>query len=403
MKKPYLIIVTLLLVFLSSCSSDIESNLTIPDDFPMESTSMKLTLSEAKAIAVDSYQEFFKNDVARSQSSQNLSVDECYCVTSNFDADTLMYVINFADSMGFALISPDRCEEPLAVVEKGFYNPSQETGNSDFDFYMQQLKEICRERSSQNNIALSRAPISSGIGDVVSEVIAGPYCEVSWGQSGIYGTYCPNGIAGCNNTTLAQIFSIFEYPQVLDLTFNNSERLALNWSDIKQHQNGSSCELHSNEIHNNIAKIMRELGYRSGSIYEQDGTGTYPSNSAYLLQQLGFNVKLSEYSDDFVNQTIPLNKTGYLGVDIIVGYDPAQGGHMWMIDGYKDITKRYKNDLLNPGFDTGLDAEITYKTFHYNHFNWGWNGNYNGYFISGDYKGAFYDFNQNVTLYSVSL
>ena len=160
MKKTDLFIITLLLIFFSSCSNDIETALSIPEESSVESQSIKLTISEAKDIAINAYRDFFKNDVTRSQSSQEVSLDDCFCITSDSDADTLMYVINFADSQGFALISPDRSEEPWAIVEKGFYNPSQETGNPDFDFYIQQLKEICNESYYQKNISLSRGPIS---------------------------------------------------------------------------------------------------------------------------------------------------------------------------------------------------------------------------------------------------
>lgn len=405
MKPSVLFSITLQMIVFCSCSSGIESSLSISDCPSEASHPLKISFSEAKTVAINSYRDFFQNDMARSQSFQDLSLGDCFCVTSTSGADTLMYVINYADSMGFALISPIRSEEPIAIVEKGYYNPSNKADNAEFDYYIQQIKEICSEKTTQNRFALSRAPISSGIGDIVGEITSGPYCSVSWGQSGIYGACCPNGIAGCSNTALAQVLSVFEYPQVIDLTFDNSGQMELRWADIKKHIKGNDCDIHSNNIHDVIAKLMRELGYRSMSNYKDSSTGTYPSYSAYVLEQLGYNVKSSEYSDDFVVKSIPFESGDGLGVDIIVGYDNDNDhvGHMWLIDGYKIITKRYTSQLVNPGLGPGVDSNPTYKTFHYNHFNWGWDGDYNGYYISGDYQVGKYNLNNDVFLYSVSL
>ena len=148
---------------------------------------------------------------------------------------------------------------------------------------------------------------------------------------------------------------------------------------------------------------MRELGYRSGSTYKQNSTSTYNDNSAYQLIQLGFNVQKDEYSDKFILGSIPPNGLGEKGAVIISARDSVEGRHMWMIDGYRNIIKRYTHQLVNPGLGPGLESEPTYETFHYNHYNWGWDGNYNGYFISGNYRCGSLNLNKDQIFYSVSL
>lgn len=55
--------------------------------------------------------------------------------------DTLLYVFNFNDEQGFAVVSANRQTEGLiAAVEMGSYDPAIPTGNPGFDTYMQMAK-----------------------------------------------------------------------------------------------------------------------------------------------------------------------------------------------------------------------------------------------------------------------
>ena len=52
-----------------------------------------------------------------------------------------MYVFNFNDEQGFAVVSANRQTEGLiAAVEMGSYDPAIPTGNPGFDTYMQMAK-----------------------------------------------------------------------------------------------------------------------------------------------------------------------------------------------------------------------------------------------------------------------
>ena len=64
------------------------------------------------------------------------------------DNDTLLYVFNFDDNQGFAVVSASRHTEGLiAVVEEGSYDPAVPTGNPGFDTYMkrQELLQAFRQ------------------------------------------------------------------------------------------------------------------------------------------------------------------------------------------------------------------------------------------------------------------
>lgn len=62
-------------------------------------------------------------------------------IGNDSDNDTLLYVFNFNDEQGFAVVSANRQTEGLiAAVEMGSYDPAIPTGNPGFDTYMQMAK-----------------------------------------------------------------------------------------------------------------------------------------------------------------------------------------------------------------------------------------------------------------------
>ena len=58
--------------------------------------------------------------------------------SANNTSDTLMYVFNFEENQGFAIVSADKNIIPLlAVTESGNYDPDMQTGIEGFDYYME--------------------------------------------------------------------------------------------------------------------------------------------------------------------------------------------------------------------------------------------------------------------------
>lgn len=65
--------------------------------------------------------------------------------------DTLMYVFNFDDEQGFAIVSaPKNAEDLLAITEIGSFEPDIQTGIEGFDEFILKAKEYCQEK--QNTI-----------------------------------------------------------------------------------------------------------------------------------------------------------------------------------------------------------------------------------------------------------
>lgn len=138
--------------------------------------------------------------------------------------DTLLYIVNYADEQGFAVISANRqAEGLLAVVEQGTYGVDGKyyTDNPGFTAFMEQAETYARSVQSlppvidEGNVPMEQKIIN----DTTYNNTIEPLVSVRWGQTGIEGKYCPNGIAGCSNVAMAQIMSYFRYPLNMNITY----------------------------------------------------------------------------------------------------------------------------------------------------------------------------------------
>ena len=194
-------------------------------------------------------------------------------------------------------------------------------------------------------------------------------------NSPIEGKYCPNHVAGCAPVAAAQLMSYYQYPDTIELMYNTADMTfqPLDWEDICKHKiyysrvlETLSCEA-SNSAHNAIGILCRQLGYLMNSDYYSDNNNTSTGiNYIYpAMQALGYTRQTEWWSYNEGYFKNGLNRCHPLYI--------AGTGHAWLCDGYRqlDITKYYLLDNTPPIHWTEL----------YNHFNWGWNGRGNGYYL----------------------
>lgn len=145
MKKCYFLMVSVVAAFLlfAACEKSDEmpqnaaSSVVLPDGL-----TPRIGRAEALRIAQRGIDMLESSSPTRSSSGRILDpTDVKYLIElatrSGVSPDTLMYVFNFADSAGFAIVATAReSDQLLAVTEKGSYVPGEETGNPGFDFYM---------------------------------------------------------------------------------------------------------------------------------------------------------------------------------------------------------------------------------------------------------------------------
>ena len=330
--------------------------------------------------------------------------------TSTNQLDTLMYVFNYENDEGFVIISASKMTPPiLAFTDKGYYDPSEIQDNIGFEFVMYNTRKYVSD--SFRTPVRSHGPFTpiefEPIYTILSSV--GNFINVQWGQTGVEGKFCPNGISGCANTASAMLMSYYEYPQAIKLQHDSyvNPNYSLNWTKMKyhkrDHQYGNIFEPYissedSLQSHDMISHLCRQLGVLAGSTYYNTSTGTNTNGILSSLSSMGYNTSGStiNYTQNglvaILNTQHPVYMTGYF-----YDTDGYPQGHAWLVDGYRYYSI-YDPAIMVIGDDGSITYGDTYYRY-YNHINWGWDGRNNGFFIANSFStsGGWYD-----TGYSIS-
>ncbi len=295
--------------------------------------------------------------------------------------DTLMYVFNFENNEGFAVVAAPRYVEGLlAVTESGHYDLDTPSEIEGFEMFMDMAEKYVSGKNGEPFIQLIDSIVCIGHSYV------GPYVTVRWGQSLPEGEFCPNGIAGCANTALAQIMSYYQHPQSIDLTYPGADKTnqQLNWSAMKSHPTGHSrwnCSVTDSATHTSIGRLCRQLGEMTNSDYSNWTSTSTPSFIIpSAITNLGYQTSTwTSYSESYIRNNLNDGK-----IMFIKGYKINEnGGHGWVVDGYDAAT--YQRQTYAHPFGTvnpiwWLQSIGDPYTVYLYHFNWGWYGINNGYF-----------------------
>ena len=395
MKKNKLLLLVLAgICFFASCQKDVEPTaFDTPTRIEASLKTNRITLQEAIEIATDGIAMLESTDITRANLSRRVDTNLIKykinpATRAGEDADTLYYVVNYADNAGFAVVSTTRSNEnPLLVVtEAGNYTPGEETENEGFNMYMDLLNEsISRERTGID----PNPPEGPTTEHSVEEFNIGPFLNVKWGQGYPYNMYCPPYTAtetarypaGCVATAIAQIMSYHEYPTQYTPTYNTSiPTQYLNWTTIKSHVGGSAtCNCTS---HTQLAHLIAEVGEKVNMIYTPTSSSAYLQNTITGFQNMGYRMDTyaTSYSFDKVKSNLNSNRP-----ILMVGSNTNEEGHAWVADGYKQINYiQTTYDYELNGRPVIVDQSIT--TQYYLHLNWGWDGDFNGYYYEGTFN-----------------
>ncbi len=401
--KTKLISIFALAIMMASCSNQELVDSDFQQPAPKQTSSIR-SYEEALQIAQASIQMVDGQAQTRAASSRRISLsDSKVCLgggitRSEAENDTLMYVFNFEDNQGFAIISANKNTEALiAITEKGHYDPTVRDQNDGFNLFMD-LAKIYLENNRQ-----AGDPGGGGLDPILEfkdsivpfSGYVGPFVEVKWGQNYPEGMFCPNNNSGCTVTAMAQVMSYFEYPTGIPLTYSGADPSyqALNWSNIKVHSISNHSQYSHYTVcdadeatHMAIGRLCRQLGELSDSSYDPDGTGTGNNKAKQTLNSLGYTTTdWTNYSSSVVTASISNLHPVLISGDGIL-YDngnPVEIKHSWVIDGY--YYSGYESFTWNrpyPGFEWQL-VEHTFHTDYYHHYNWGYIGANNGYFYTG--------------------
>ena len=376
-----------------SCSTD-ERETSIQDDPTREIINSIRSYEEAQEIAQNAVSLLDSESDTRSSVHQRKIAQEGKIVykldaktrSNGIANDTLIYVFNFENNDGFALVSASRATEGLlAVTEKGHCNPEEQSGIEGFDLFI----EMAKDYVANANIR-SLEPIDSLMSISVeyeyTHNIVGPYVNVRWGQTHTEGEFCPNNICGCASTAMAQVMSYYEYPGSMTITYPESDQTfqVFDWPAMKNHLTHhylAACFSDNVDVHKSIGRLCRQLGFISNSEYHTDGTGTwtYTSDLKSTMNYYGYNTYgWYDFDNSYACQVLD-------NENVIIMYGNHQGtnGHFWVFDGYDAATYYiYTYTYVEGGSERELTRVSGPHSVLLNHLNWGWYGVNNGYFLS---------------------
>lgn len=239
MKKQFFI--TLLGLSLVACNSD-EFLPQANDDvevLPMENLR---TETEAIEIATKGLNEFYpvKSRSARDLSGMNVVMLQSPVSRNSEDANPL-YVVNFGNESGYAIVSAAKDREPLlAVTESGSITSLDEIDNPGLRLFVDGAMKLQKGTTARvpNPGGGGGEKVSIFWNDTVfhAQNNIEPRITVKWGQRYPEGELCPNGLSGCTLTAAAQTLSYFKYPENLNITFPEREVNAtpLDWDNMKK-------------------------------------------------------------------------------------------------------------------------------------------------------------------------
>lgn len=331
-------------------------------------------------------------------------------------SDTLMYVVNYADNAGFAIISAVRdAPELIAVTESGNFNSEKVQSNPGLQLYLTDAKEILSEQAANplyKNDSVwvydPRQPATQEktVVDTVWIKKIPRRVLVKWNQDEPYNMECPydvssskNCYAGCAPIAMAQIISTFKYPKTITVEYKNPSfhiTYDINWDkicSIPWHFKDDVCDSdNSYPTHLRLAQIIRQIGEWGECDYGVDGSGMDKSMYNYVMhKKLGYQVEPLAGVQQYSLSNHLIYSDSYQTILLVRGNDNIDGsGHVWVCDASKRFKIRSRHYVKEGRFG---DWEVKYTDYGpevcLNYFNWGWGGAGNGYYADLDFDSKF--------------
>lgn len=358
--------------------------------------------------------------------SEARSLDDKVLDSTANPVDTLLYVLNLHNNQGAVLVSGDkRLTDVVGFIPQGHLDLKNLPKHSGISLFMDAYPkyygariEMFRER----NKICPPEPLSDWVSKETKsyQIVLGKgdwlegspiLCPVTWGQNAPYNFRAPfvsdkdQAIAGCVAVATAQLMASHRYP-----TAPMGKKIQ--WNLLCRYSKASAVNPKEESIDSILAYVdqvsylLRITGNLLGNRWGENRTGAYTSDIPELLKTLGYTSApdLTPFSLEGIISS--LDK----GCSVIMsGSDKASGGHAWLCDAYMkrvvtmktryeeygfkpDMCYRRRGYVERPplGSSEGYRRELirewigpeTKSLEYLLHYNWGWDGWYDGYFSS---------------------
>ena len=369
----------------------------------------KMDPEEAQSTVMEFLEAFDQSDLSRSaaprricnvKALRNSAAGTRAALGENaLDLDTLMYVVNFSDSAGYALVAADKRTTPiLALIESGNYDfkdLEQEENDGFLDFIEQAIHmeeddiksyeengNTEEENTLTKNDTINPTRASSNDWTILQKVP--PLLITKWDQGEkvpfSYGKYTPNKNVGCVPLAIAQICAYFKTPVSVTIgSARTGTTRKLDWERILsdcQKNNGKLSVAESRESMDEVAYLCHYLGVQFGVEYTTDHTSLSSKKEGSPISWMNTTrssgglrgTRIKDYNEREIAMAIIAGNPVYAtGCSHKQGLRKYRGGHAWVYDGVLTAQRQGKGSRMF-------------------HCNWGWGGLHDGYFLSRVFK-----------------
>jgi hypothetical protein len=305
---------------------------------------------------------------------------------SNEEVRTYFYVFNVGQQ-GFIIVSGDDDVVPiLGYSDEGAFDPEAIVPGVRkwLESYKNQIRYVVENSvPATKEIEKQWSEFLSESNQVLSKSVetVSPLAQAKWDQAPYVNDLCPfdasaneRTVSGCVATAMAIIMKYWNYPSngTGFHSYNHPTYGTLSANFGSTSYDWSSMPNVVNSPNNAVALLMYHLGVSVNMSYGVSSTG---GSSAYVINAQSPIQNCSEYAlKNYFGY-----KSSMQGVQR-VHYTPQQ----WM-----DLLKAELNasrPILYAGFGSGGGHAFVcdgYDSNNFFHFNWGWGGAYDGYFMLG--------------------
>ena len=291
------------------------------------------------------------------------------------ESRTIYYVFNVDDD-GFVVVAGDDLVRPiLGFSDESSYSAGKPS--PEFAWWMTQYQsQIIGIIDADNGESVaarrewSRLLEGKGSSGMLSSASVGPLVQTRWDQGDYYNTLCPydnaareQTVTGCVATSFAQIVKYHGFPAkgMGDHGYTHPKYGYLYANFANAIYDWSAMPNRVSSPNNAVATLMYHLGVAFDMEYgpgSTGGSGAYPSNAAAALKRyFGYKSSVRDVERrGYGTQAWEALIRSELDARRPVEYhgQSGEGGHSFVCDGYRD---------------------------EYFHMNWGWDGDFNGYFL----------------------
>lgn len=323
------------------------------------------------------------------------------------------YIVNYQDNAGFAIICADnRTEQVLAYSEKGNIQSGVITKSgiysNDGNYTINDILELIPYYYDYLSKYVIPYP-EIGPAEDSTDASGYYYCcpnayytewynlegseihtSSSWGQLSPYNDYClyldgnlnaQAGKVGCTAIAVGQLMAWFNSPG----TFVSS------WvspRDTIQTVWPYNCSA-SNSTSRRLADFLYNISSIMNTDYSTGGVDNPEEMIPIVLNRFGYYMgTATDYSYYAVSSSI----NTYHGPVIATARHNYMEGHTWLIAGYKSMTRKFivdwdvydSNSQFKGRWSSIRESDTQYARYVY--CNWGWDGDYDGYYASGLFK-----------------